>query len=362
MFTAGVANASSATLQWSLNATPLSDGNGISGSSTSTLYLARGATLGDAGSYTCTDTTSAGSVTSSAATLTVVSSPTPGRIVNISSRALIGSLSNALIAGFAASGEASNTVILRGVGPTLSTYDVADPVPATVLELFDTATPANQIAGDAQWQAPVDVPVASPWYATVAPVDATAADFAQVGAFPLVSGSADSAMKVALPPDSYTALVDPNAFSGTGIALAEVYEADTGNPAAQLTNISSRAFVGSGGGVLIAGFYISGSTSRTVLIRASGPALAPFGVSNTLPDPMLQLFDGNQTLIGLNFGWGGNAQIATAASSSGAFPWSSPSSSDSAILVTLPPGSYTAQVSGNSGDTGIALVEVYAVP
>jgi hypothetical protein len=98
-----------------------------------------------------------------------------------------------------------------------------------------------------------------------------------------------------------------------------------------------------------------------VLIRASGPALIPFGVTGTLPDPELSLYSGS-TLLGSNSGWGGNAVISAAALRVGAFGWSSPSSNDSAILATLPPGSYTAQVAGVSNDTGVALVEVYEVP
>jgi len=151
----------------------------------------------------------------------------------------------------------------------------------------------------------------------------------------------------------------------TGVALAEVYDATpagTYTPAVpRLVNILARVQVGTGGGILIAGFVIGGSTSKTVLTRASGPALAVFGVTGVLPDPALALCSGT-TLLGGNSGWGGNAQIAAAAASVGAFSWNNASSNDSAILVTLPPGPYTAQVAGSSGDTGVALVEVYEVP
>jgi hypothetical protein len=87
----------------------------------------------------------------------------------------------------------------------------------------------------------------------------------------------------------------------------------------------------------------------------------PFGVSGTLTDPQLQLYSGT-TLLASNSGWDGRAELVNAAASVGAFPWDSPSSNDSAILITLSPGAYTAQVSGASGDTGVALVEVYEVP
>jgi hypothetical protein len=124
--------------------------------------------------------------------------------------------------------------------------------------------------------------------------------------------------------------------------------------------------VGTGGNVLIAGFVIGGATSETVLIRGSGPALAQFGISGALTDPLLQLYqsngDGTSTLLGSNADWNGDAQIAATATSVGAFSWGTFASADSALLVTLPPGAYTAQISGASGDTGVSLVEVYEVP
>ena len=121
--------------------------------------------------------------------------------------------------------------------------------------------------------------------------------------------------------------------------------------------------MGTGGNILIAGFVIGGTTSKSVLIRASGPALAAFGVPGTLADPQLQLYqssgDGTRIVLQADTGWGGDIEIAAAAASVGAFPWGTSATADSAILVTLPPGAYTAEVSGASGDTGIALVEVY---
>ena len=129
----------------------------------------------------------------------------------------------------------------------------------------------------------------------------------------------------------------------------------------RLTNISARVHVGIGSNILIAGFVIGGATARTVLVRASGPALAPFNVAYTLPDPMLTLFSGS-TVVASNYRWGGNPQISSVAASVGAFAWSDPTSADSALLLTLPPGAYTAQIQGAAGDTGVALVEVYDVP
>jgi beta-glucanase (GH16 family) len=131
----------------------------------------------------------------------------------------------------------------------------------------------------------------------------------------------------------------------------------------KLLNISARGFVGTGANSLIAGFVVGGTDPKTVLIRASGPALAasPFNVPGTLPDPVLQVFSG-QTVVNSNSGWGGDPQIASAAASVFAFSWSDPSSNDAAVLMTLQPGSYTAMVTGASGDTGVSLLEVYDIP
>jgi hypothetical protein len=128
----------------------------------------------------------------------------------------------------------------------------------------------------------------------------------------------------------------------------------------RLIDISTRAEVGTGANIEIAGFVISGTEAKTVLIRASGPALAGFGVSGSLPDPALTLYQG-ATALASNTAWssaGNAAQIASAASDVGAFAWTA-GSADSAILTTLQPGAYTAEVGGASGDTGVALVEVY---
>ncbi|HEY1765863.1 MAG TPA: family 16 glycosylhydrolase [Opitutaceae bacterium] len=133
--------------------------------------------------------------------------------------------------------------------------------------------------------------------------------------------------------------------------------------ASKLINISTRGFVGTGANALIAGFVIGGPSAKTVLIRASGPALAtePFNISGTLPDPELQLYSGS-TVVASNEGWGGNSVIVAAAAQVSAFAWSDAASSDSALLATLSPGAYTAIVSGASGDTGVSLLEVYDVP
>jgi hypothetical protein len=259
-----------------------------------------------------------------------------------------------LIAGFVVGGASAGPgepVLIRASGPALLAFGVAGILPDPSLVLNN---PSGVMASDSGWNGNSQV-------------TSTAA---QVGAFAWTSSSSkDSALVETLPPAAYTAEITGTS-GDTGIALAEVYDATPAasySPSApHLVNISARLQVGTGANILIAGFVVGGTTSKTVLLRASGPALAPFGVSGTLSDPQLSLYrsnaDGTSTLLSSNTGWGGNAQIAAAAGSVGAFSWGSQGTPDSAILVTLPPGAYTAQVQGASGDTGIALVEAYDVP
>ncbi|MDB6092444.1 MAG: repeat containing protein [Verrucomicrobia bacterium] len=133
----------------------------------------------------------------------------------------------------------------------------------------------------------------------------------------------------------------------------------------KLINVSSRAQVGSGDGVLIAGFVVGGTDARTVLIRAVGPTLGNYGVTGALADPQLdvtQAVAGVNVVIASNDNWGGSTQVSAAASAVGAFAFSSATSKDAAVLVTLQPGVYSAKASGVGGISGIALIEVYEVP
>jgi hypothetical protein len=145
-------------------------------------------------------------------------------------------------------------------------------------------------------------------------------------------------------------------------AMAAPLPAPTG--ATRLINISSRAFVGTGDSVLVAGFFIAGSGTEQVLVRGIGPALAAFGVSGTLASPQLTVFDSGGNVLAANAGWSTGplaSQIAETAAAVGAFPLPS-GGADCAALLDLPPGGYTAQVSGIGGATGNGMVEVYEVP
>jgi hypothetical protein len=129
-----------------------------------------------------------------------------------------------------------------------------------------------------------------------------------------------------------------------------------------LVNISSRAYVGTGDNILIGGFYIVGSTSRTVLIQALGPALAGEGVTGVLQQPVLAIYNTSGVELYSNTGWGSSQILLNAAATVYASPVLQPNSPDSEVLLTLPPGGYTAEVSGVNGGTGVALCAIYQLP
>jgi hypothetical protein len=173
--------------------------------------------------------------------------------------------------------------------------------------------------------------------------------------------SADSALLISLAPGAYSAeIIGQNGT--TGAALAEVYEVKSGDP--ELINISTRAYVSSGTNVEISGFVVTGSQNAKVLIRAIGPTLSQFGVGGVLAQPSLSVVNSSGTTVASNIGWSTNANadaIATEMMEVGAFALPS-GSADSVLLLSLPPGSYTAVVSGVGGTSGVALVEVYGAP
>jgi hypothetical protein len=321
----------------------------ITGANSPTLLISD-ASAADIGNYSCLVSASGGSVVTNAATLSIASTPDPGRLIDLSCRAQVGTGAGILITGFVVGGagtSGSETVLVRGSGPALEAFNVAGALPDPVLGVFDSSQ--VEIASNSAW-------AGSPAIASAA---------SSVGAFAWTSASShDSALLQTLPPGAYTAEIS-GASGDTGVALAEVYDdtpAGSYTPAStRLVNVSARVYAGAGPNILIAGMVIGGATSKTVLIRASGPALKQFSVAGTLPDPQLQIFDSSGRMIASNNGWGADTQIATVASSVGAFSWGSSATPDSALLLTLPPGAYTAQVSGASGDTGVALVEVYDV-
>jgi sugar lactone lactonase YvrE len=335
--------------QWLFN------GSFISGATNPTLTLSN-VQADNLGTYSVIVTSSSGSVTSNSVDLAspgvAPAAPPPqtaSNFANISTRAQVGPGAQIEIVGFVISGPPGSTeqVLVRGDGPSIGAFGVSGTLKNPVLTLFDSN--GNQIDTNTDWSS-------SPNAAQIASAAAS------VGAFVLLpgqaGGSADSALLVNLTPGAYTAQVT-GLNSTSGIALAEVYQVGAG--AANLVNISTRAFVDSGASVEIAGLVIHGTQPATVLIRAVGPTLSTLSVSGVLAQPTLTVQDASANTVATNTGWSTNsnaAAIATATATVGAFALPS-GSADCALLLTLQPGNYTATVSGVGGTSGIALVEAY---
>ena len=268
---------------------------------------------------------------------------TTGRLANLSVRALAGAGPNTLIVGLVSAGSGSRTLLIRGIGPTLANYGVSDALADPQLTLNSAGA---VIESNDDWEK-------QPGAARVTALASA------VGAFPLAARAADSALVSTLAPGAYTAHV--SATAGLGIAMIEAY--DTGGQAtARLMNISTRSQVRAGSGALIAGFVVSES-SRTLLVRGIGPTLGDFAVPGALANPRLRIYRGSE-LIAENDDWSasGSAGVMAAAHARvGAF--SLPAGSlDASLLLTLPPGVYTAHVSGINESAGEAMIELYEFP
>lgn len=337
-----VATGGGLSYQWKLN------GAAIPGATDATHTISN-ATLAAAGSYTVDVTNSVGTRTSNPATLTVEPGAEISRITNLAIRSRAGTGDDTLIVGVAVGGAGTvgaKPVLLRGVGPALTGFNVSGVLADPRLELFSGS---NKITENDDWGGSAQITTVG----------------AQVGAFPFPSAtSKDAALyNTGFSPGSYSVQITGNGGT-TGVALAEIYDATLSSSqtatSPRLTNVSARTRVGTGDDILIAGFAISGQQPKTVLIRAIGPGLTQFNVPGALVDPKLELFSGS-TKINENDNWGGAASLATLFGNVGAF--SLPAASrDAVLLVTLAPGTYTAQVSGVGNTSGVGLVEVYEVP
>jgi hypothetical protein len=335
-FTVAATGDASITYQWRKNQAAIAG-------ATSPSFTVSDAQSSDAGVYDVVVANVFSAAYSDPTLLTVTLAAVPSRLTNVSARGLVGAADPVLIIGFVVGGTGAETTLLRAVGPALSNFGVTGVLADPQLTVFGSTQ--NVVASNDGWGGGAELTAA----------------FAQAGAFPLPPTSMDAAVVTSLPAGSYTAQAT-GANGGTGVVLLEAYDADTTvDPTASFINVSNRGFSGTGPNVLTVGFVITGTSSMTVLIRGIGPTLVEYSVSGSLADPQLTVFDSNQNVVGFNDGWSGSAALQAAFSEVSAFPLPV-TSKDSAIVVTLSPGAYTAQVSGAGGTTGIVLLEVYEMP
>jgi hypothetical protein len=226
-------------------------------------------------------------------------------------------------------------VLLRAIGPSLAQVGVPNALADPVLELhgpgaFVTITNDNWTENPAQ-----------------------AAAILATGIAP--TNNLEAAIDTTLNPGAYTAVVQGK-NNTSGVALIEVYDLSQA-VLAKLANISTRAFVSTGDNIVIAGFTLGNQSGNGgIVVRGLGPSLAAVGVANALADPMLELRDGNGALLITDNNWQDNPGQAAELTAAGLAP-SNPV--ESAIAASLPPGLYTALLSGMNNSSGVGLVEVY---
>ena len=265
-------------------------------------------------------------------------SPEPGQFLNIATRLRVQTGDNVLIGGFIISGTEPKKVMVRGIGPSLANFGISDPLANPTLEVHDSA---STLATNDDWKLRPD----------------GSSQQAEIEATMLApTNDLESAIVRTLPGGNagYTAVLRGRE-NGTGIGVVEVYDLDVGADS-RLVNISTRGLVESGDNVLIGGIIASKGMTK-VVVRAIGPTLANFGITNPLLDPTLELFDDSGTSVAINDDW------QTSQKSEIEEALLTPNDArESAILGALRPGNYTAVVRGKNGATGIAVVEAYNIP
>ena len=255
--------------------------------------------------------------------------PSPQRLLNISTRAGVGSGDDIAIGGFIVTGSTSKNILVRGIGPSLTAAGIQEALPDPMLQLVDQSE-GTIVESNNNWR---DTQEAEIETSGLAPTD-----------------DLESAVLVTLAPGAYTALLQ-DVDGRSGVGLIEIYDLDE-TEGSQLANISTRAFVDTGDNVLIGGVIIGGGAGQA-LVRAIGPSLP---LTGKLADPTLDLYDTNGVLLASNDNWRDTQEAEITATM---IPPTD--DAESAILQTLAPGAYTAIVRGKEGTTGVALVEVYAL-
>jgi hypothetical protein len=254
------------------------------------------------------------------------------QLANISTRMLVDTGENALIAGFMITGTEPKKVILRAIGPSLANGGVSGVLADPTLELFRGETSLgfnDNWKDDAVERAEIEA-------STIPP-----------------SNDLESGIVRTLEPGVYTAVMRGKGET-SGVGLVELYDLDTGAES-KLVNIATRGLVQTGSNVMIAGTIVIGgaASSQRVLIRATGPSLS---IAGRLADPTLELIDGNGNAVRANDNWRSEQEAPIRAST---IP---PASElEAAVVATLQPGNYTAVVRGAGGSTGVAVVEVYTL-
>jgi len=251
------------------------------------------------------------------------------KATNISTRGMVGTGEDVLIAGFIISGSQPKKVIVRALGPTLGTLGVSGALTDPTITVVNSSNVV--VASNDDWRNTQEAQIAASGFAP--------------------PNDLESAIIVTLPPGSYSAVVSGK-NGGTGTGLVDLYELDATTSVFQ--DLSTRGFVGTGDNALIGGLIIGNGEQPVIVVRAIGPTLGNFGITQPLQDPTLEVRDSNGGLISFDNDWQDNTPTAVKAAL-----LQPQDSRESAVVLSLPAGNYTAIVRGKSGTTGVALVEAY---
>ena len=290
-----------------------------------------------------------------------------GTLVNVSTRAYIGTGDDVLIGGFVIDGAQPKRVLIRGIGPALANYGVTDALADPVLRLYANG---SVVAENDNWS-------------NQSNAGDVAAAATQTGAFSFASGSADAALLVTLQPGAYSGVVSGKNGAG-GSGMVEVYDVDrSGN---KIINLSTRGYANKGK-EMIGGFVVQGAsgTTKRILIRVLGPTLGrSYGVTGAMDDPFLELHNGAGDLVLKNDDWSSGDTAGAASATNDFTPWVktyseqqiaatgfAPSNRrEPCIMLDLPPGNYTViaqpfesltTTPAQPAQPGVAIVEVYEI-
>jgi acetyl esterase/lipase len=249
-------------------------------------------------------------------------------LVNVSTRTRVEKGANVMIGGFIITGEQPKPVVLRALGPSLASAGMTSVLADPVLELYDSGGQLVAQNDNSSSLPPGTIP------ANLKPANGL-----------------ESCIVATLSPGAYTAVIS-GATDTSGVGLFELYDLDYAS--GRIGNISTRGEVGTSSDVMIGGFIIGGDLPTKVIARALGPSLAQSGVANALPDPTLELYNSDGSLIFSNDDWRTAQEPQIEAT--GIPPTND---REAAVIATLSPGGYTALVRDAAGASGVALVEVY---
>jgi hypothetical protein len=274
----------------------------------------------------------------------------PGLVANVSTRLPVGTDDNVLIEGFTVQGPAGSAkkIIVRAIGPSLAPFGITDALANPTLEIHDAGNANAIVATNDDWRVTqVGGLITSDQSAEIAASQAAP------------SNDLESAIIANLVPGSYTAVVR-GLGNGVGTGVVDAFDL---SPAASATlvNIATRGLIQPGDKLMIAGFIIQNGSVRAV-VRAIGPSLSAFGITNALADTTLQLRDANGAIVVENDNWKTRSDGSSQQAELEATSLQPTNDLEAAVVTTLQPGQYTAQVRGKPESTGTGVVQVYFLP